>query len=160
MCIVKPNIILISFMFCVWSCGPLRQLKCLPPLPPGGEAPVNSHVYHVVFWDPVQMVFWRLWWWHWVSILRKVCPQRRYFEVWKLLGTLIGNCTPALTGTPFSLFWKVLKSPLFEHFSKSIFWCLNLNPFGFINIGIWQKVVRNGTPFRQPNWEFGPQWVT
>ena len=70
-CIVKPSIILISFMFCAWSCGPLRQLKCLPPPPrggyprgvgdPRGDPPVSSHVYSVVFWDLVKMLVWRLW---------------------------------------------------------------------------------------------------
>ena len=35
-CIVMGSVVLISFMFCVWSCGPLRQLKCLPLPPPGG----------------------------------------------------------------------------------------------------------------------------
>ena len=160
-CIVMGSIILISFMFCAWNCAPPRQLKCLPS-PPGSppSPPGSSHVYSVVFWDLVKMLVWRLRWPHWASILLKVGPKRRHFEVWELPGALTGNCTPAYTGTPFSLFWEVIKSRLFEHFSKSILWRLNLNPFGFINTGIGQKVLQNGTPLRQSNWEFGPQWVT
>ena len=50
-----------------------------------------------------------------------------------------------------ALFWEVIKLYFFEHFSKGILWRLNLNPFGFINTGIWQKVVQNGTPLRQSN---------
>ena len=82
-CIVMGSVVLISFMFCVWSCGPLRQLKCLPPPSPWGvgEAPGNSHVYHVVFWDLVKMLVWRLRWPHWVSKLSKVAPKRLHFEI-------------------------------------------------------------------------------
>ena len=63
-CIVKPSIILISFMFGPCSCAPLRQLKCLPPPPRGGypggvgDPPLSSPVYSALFWDPFEMLFW------------------------------------------------------------------------------------------------------
>ena len=127
--------ILISFIFCAFSCGPLRQVKCLP-LPPGGRGSLNSCVYHVCFWDPVKMLFWLHLWSHWASIVLKLTLKRRHFQVPELHGVLAGNCTPASTRAPFSLFLEVLKSPLFAHFSKSILWRFNLNPFGLITTGI------------------------
>ena len=127
-----------------------------PGVPPGGDPPFSSHVYSVVFWDPHKILFWLRVWPHWASILSKLVPKRRHFEVWELPGTLTGNCTPALTGTPFSLFGEVIKLPLFEHFSKSILWRLNLNPSGFINTGIVQKVVQNGTTWESQIENLGP----
>ena len=133
--------VLISFAFCAFSCAPLIQFQML------------------CFGTLSKCSFGLLWWLHWASMLPKVPPKRHNSEVQKLPSLTTVNCTPTETGTPFSLFWEVIKLHLFEHFSRSMLWDLNLTPSGFINTGLGQKMVRNGTPLKQPNWEFGPQWV-
>ena len=76
-CIVMGSVVLISFMFCVWSCGPLRQLKCLPPPPPGGD-PWGGFgklpCLQCRFLGPCQNA--RL-----ASLVTTLDPKRRHFEV-------------------------------------------------------------------------------
>ena len=126
---------------------------CPPPSPRGGRgAPGNSPVYSALFLEPFEMLFWSpLVWLHWVSTLPKVPPKRHNSEVQKLPSQITVNCTPAMTGTPLSLLRKVIKLFLFEHFSRSILWRLNLNPFGFIHTGMGRKVLQSGSPLRQSN---------
>ena len=104
---------------------------------PGGGGRVLVLLFTVLcFWTLWTCSFGLLWWPHWASTLPKVPPKRHNYEVQKLPSLITVNCTPAYTGTPFSLFSEVIKLPVFEHFSRTMLWRLNLNPFGLTNTGI------------------------
>ena len=59
------------------------------------------------------------------------------------------NLHSRLDGSILSIVLEGHQMNLFEHFLKDLLWCVNLRTSGFIDAGLEQKVIQNGTPLRQ-----------
>ena len=92
-------------ILCLQLRSPNTAQMPAPPLPPGGGTPVPVPLFTVLcFWSLSKCSFGLLWCLHWVSTLPKVPPKPHNSEAQKLPSLITVKCTPAYTGTPFSLF--------------------------------------------------------
>ena len=93
-------------ILCLQLRSPNTTQMPAPPPPPGRwGTPLAVPMFTLFCFGTLSKCsFGLLWCQHWASPLPKVSPKRHNSEVQKLPSLITVNCTPAYTGTPFSLF--------------------------------------------------------